>query len=1094
MRDLDSLVGQTLGRCRLTQRVAVGGFGAVYRALDPESGEPRAVKIFHPHLVTRAHFRDQFVAELGVLSQLDHPNIVRVYHPIEERGLFGFAMEYVDGTTLRQILKGKGALPLPFARDIFLQICQAIAYAHAHQPTIVHCDLAPDNIMVRPSGAVKVTDFGVARSVFAHEEYAYSAQTFGKPRYMAPEQFEGVVSIQSDLYSLGVILYEMTIGRVPFAEKMPVAIYQQHKTSKPDPPRSVNPAIPAPLDALVLRALAKNPADRYLTVWEMARELQGLDLGTEGMPASAPPPPAKTAIRVETLPPGRRAEQVERAYDEGFALLENHEYARAISRFDEVLSLDPRHKDAWRSRMIAEIRLGETERAAHEEEQRRRAVVEDAVRQGRAHLAAAEWDRALQCFQHVLTFDPDHAEARTARTTCEDSIRATRAAAKERAGAIERHLKEARQSLAATRYEAVEESCAAVLALDASHPEARKMQMLARVEKTSRETKRTLCTENARVALATGDLDMARLACEEALRLDPSYAPAQEILVECRTRRAAGERTAAIARCCAEGEEHLRKAEYRAAAGSFERVLQLDPSHAAAHTGLDRAQAKLAEEEARARAAGSRTAEVFGPSAGPPPAARPEPRLVGRVRELHALDEAISQAMLGTGGCLVLWGAPGSGKGRLLAEAERHGTERNAHVLSATCVPGADAPLRIFRGLVYSTICELSEKQRPLLFPMIDRWGGEIMKIIPDFRLQIQEMGIQPDTRVDRADLAVFLPAFYVEVATRWRPVLMFLESVEHATLELAEVLRRFAQAAVDHPILLCASYSGDVREESTPFVKMMEDLQAAGKATLVKVDPLPRLELRKFVSALLDGSPASPVLVESIVKRAGNHCRAIAEAVRRLEEGHLIVKKHDVWMPKGEGADAAIAAGTEEALRQKVARLPAKSLDLLRLAAVLREDVTTFDLLQRASGHSVTDLYYILNGLVAEKILSETVDGRRKVYAPATPNFAREVYEKIPAKDRQRLHKAAGLALEESQKDGLATPPERIANHFQIGEEFAKGAKWFLAATDAALSADQRPRAQAFAPLALQMARKSGVKSTLSEATARMKRLGMSV
>lgn len=1093
MRDLDALVGQTIGRCRLTHRVAVGGFGAVYRATDPESGEPRAVKIFHPHLVTRSNFRDQFVAELGVLSQLDHPNIVRVYHPIEERGLFGFAMEFVDGTTLRQILKGKGALPLPFARDLFLQICQAIAYAHAHQPTIIHCDLAPDNIMVRPSGAVKVTDFGVARSVFAHEEYAYSAQTFGKPRYMAPEQFEGVVSIQSDLYSLGIILYEMATGQVPFKEKMPVAIYHQHKESKPEPPRTHNAAVPAPLETLILRALAKSPADRYLTVWEMARELQGLDLGTEGLPSAAPLPSVKVETRVSGLPPGKRAEQIAKVYGEGFAQLENHEYARAISRFDEVLLLDPRHKDAWRSRMIAEIRLGETERAAQEESQRRHAVGEDALRQGRAHLAAAEWDRALQCFQHVLTFDPGHAEARAARTTCEDSIRATRTAARDRAAAIERHLKEARQALAGTRLDAVEEACAAVLALDAVHAEARKMLMLAKVEKTSRETKRTLCTENARVALATGDLEMARLACEEALRIDPSHAPAQEILAECRAKKAAAERLATIARCCAEGDEHLRKAEYQAAAGSYERVLHLDLSHAPARAGLDRAQAKLAEEEARARTATSRSAEVFGPSAGPAPAARVEPRLVARVREMTAVDDAISRAMLGTGGCVILWGEPGAGKGRLLSEAEKHGKERNAHVLAAPCVKGTDVPLRIFRGLVYSTICELSEKHRPLLFPILDRWGGEIMKIIPDFRAQIQEMGIQPESRVDRADLAVFLPAFYVEVA-KCRPVLMFLESVENATLELAEVLRRLANAAADHPILLCVTYSGDLRAESTPFVQVAEDLQAAGKATLVKVDPLPRLELRKFVSALLDGSPASPVLVESIVKRAGNHCQAIAEAVRRLEEGHLIVKKHDVWMPKGEGADAAIAAGTEEALKQKVGRLPAKSLDLLRLASVLRDDVATFDLLQRATGHSVTDLYYLLNGLVAEKLLSETVDGRRKVYSLATPNFAADVYDRTPAKERQRLHRAAGMAIEESLKEGLATPPERIAGHFQIAEDWAKAAKWYLVTTDAALGADQRSRAQAFARLALQFARKSGVKSAIAEATTRAKKLGMSV
>src|SRR5215475_2281794 len=254
----------------IKRKLGSGGMADVYLAEDQELGRRVALKLLNERHAADEQFVERFRREAQSAAGLSHPNIVSIFDRGQAEGTYYIAMEYLDGRTLKELLVRNGPTPIPIAIDYTRQILSAIAFAHRNG--IVHRDIKPHNIVVRKDGRLKVTDFGIARS--GASQMTEAGSIVGTAQYLSPEQARGKpVDQRSDLYSLGIVLYEMLTGRVPFTGDAAVEIAMKHLDTIPDPPSKLRPEISHDLDAVVMRALAKDPAERYASAEEMDADL-----------------------------------------------------------------------------------------------------------------------------------------------------------------------------------------------------------------------------------------------------------------------------------------------------------------------------------------------------------------------------------------------------------------------------------------------------------------------------------------------------------------------------------------------------------------------------------------------------------------------------------------------------------------------------------------------------------------------------------------------------------------------------------------------------------------------------------------------------
>jgi eukaryotic-like serine/threonine-protein kinase len=269
------------GRYKVVSRVGSGGMADVYLAEDQLLGRQVAVKLLHHHFAEDQEFVERFKREASSAAGLSHQNIVGIFDRGEWEGTYYIAMEYVAGRSLKTLVREQGPLDPAQAIDIVIQILRAARFAHRRG--VIHRDLKPHNVIIDEEGRARVTDFGIARA--GASDMTLTGSIMGTAQYLSPEQAQGhVVSGSSDLYSVGVILYELLTGVVPFDGETAVAIAFKQVSAQPRPPSEVNPSVPPPLDAVVLRALAKDPAQRYADADEFIAALQR---ERQALPASA---------------------------------------------------------------------------------------------------------------------------------------------------------------------------------------------------------------------------------------------------------------------------------------------------------------------------------------------------------------------------------------------------------------------------------------------------------------------------------------------------------------------------------------------------------------------------------------------------------------------------------------------------------------------------------------------------------------------------------------------------------------------------------------------------------------------------------------
>ncbi|WP_460910760.1 serine/threonine protein kinase [Spirosoma areae] len=300
-----TMKGRLIHHYRVESLLGEGGMGTVYQAIDTHLERLVAVKMLHTHLVSQTSFMERFRNEALILARLNHPNIAVVYNFLQDGSDYFMAMEYVEGDSLETLIRRTGPLPAAVAAEITRQGLEGLA--HAHRKGILHRDIKPANLMLTPEGSIKLMDFGIAR-VVGNQRLTQVNRIVGTLEYMAPELVQGEApSPASDLYAMGILLYELLSGKLPFASRTDYALMQAIIQEKPIALRKLNASVPKELEAIVHRALEKNPAKRFADAKEFQRALQPFFSQIPNLdPTQFVAPPPTTTTNVLNIQPVRQ--------------------------------------------------------------------------------------------------------------------------------------------------------------------------------------------------------------------------------------------------------------------------------------------------------------------------------------------------------------------------------------------------------------------------------------------------------------------------------------------------------------------------------------------------------------------------------------------------------------------------------------------------------------------------------------------------------------------------------------------------------------------------------------------------------------------
>ncbi len=284
---MNPYIGKTLGSYQLVEQIGQGGMATVFKAYQPSMDRYVAVKILPSHFTQDATFVARFTQEARVLARLEHPHILPVYDYGEQEGVTYLVMRYIEAGTLHDLIAQRGTLTLHEIAHLLGQVGRALGYAH--EQGVIHRDIKPSNVLIDPQGNAFLTDFGIAKIVAGTANYTGTGAVIGTPAYMAPEQGLGKpLDARCDIYALGVMLYEMVTGQVPFNAETPLAVMMKHVYDPLPLPRSFRPDIPEVIERIILKALAKLPEDRFQSAVEM---VETLERAVDGLPTEVSLPP-----------------------------------------------------------------------------------------------------------------------------------------------------------------------------------------------------------------------------------------------------------------------------------------------------------------------------------------------------------------------------------------------------------------------------------------------------------------------------------------------------------------------------------------------------------------------------------------------------------------------------------------------------------------------------------------------------------------------------------------------------------------------------------------------------------------------------------
>ena len=326
------MIGQTLNECHIENKIAISTTGTIYKATDTILQIPRAVKIIHSELLGENANTRRIRLSLEAWARLDHPNFAHIFAAIDQEGILGFVMDFIEGMTLRRLLAKQSKLGIAQAVDYFLQLARAIDFAHDYQ--IIHRKLSPENIKICKGETVKIMGLGAMRDLTTSRATPENL-CIGKVKYMPQEQFEGEYSIYTDQYTLGAILYEMVTGHAPFEAKNIPDFYRQHMSKDPVPPQQYTPEVTGDLQTIILKMLAKQPQNRFASLKHV---MQALIEATDRVDFSG------DASVHSLMHRGRQA-------------LERRKLENAVYFFNKVLAIygfqAPYHQEAYEKRELA---------------------------------------------------------------------------------------------------------------------------------------------------------------------------------------------------------------------------------------------------------------------------------------------------------------------------------------------------------------------------------------------------------------------------------------------------------------------------------------------------------------------------------------------------------------------------------------------------------------------------------------------------------------------------------------------------------------------------------------------------------------------
>jgi serine/threonine protein kinase/Tfp pilus assembly protein PilF len=301
--------GENVGAYRIVEKLGQGGMATVYKAYHPALDRYVAIKVMHPAFMEDPNFLARFQREARIVAKLDHPHIIPIYDFAEHNGHPYLVMRFIEGETLKARIE-RGPLESQEIMRITRAVGEALTYAHGQG--VLHRDIKPSNILLTPDGGVYLTDFGLARMAEAGESTLSRDMMLGTPQYISPEQAKGMRNLdaRTDIYSLGVVLYELLVGRVPFTADTPYAIVHDHIFTPLPMPRELNPDLPKDLERTLLKALAKNPDDRFQSVDELVTALEAsLEITTAKAKKTVVVPPPSTIVHPVEAPPSETTEK-----------------------------------------------------------------------------------------------------------------------------------------------------------------------------------------------------------------------------------------------------------------------------------------------------------------------------------------------------------------------------------------------------------------------------------------------------------------------------------------------------------------------------------------------------------------------------------------------------------------------------------------------------------------------------------------------------------------------------------------------------------------------------------------------------------------